>query len=137
VKKCGQENSKPVETPMPKTFESELDDQDTNNYPIRQAIGSIMYLTNTTRPDIAFAVNNVSRHVIRPTRSLWTATQKIIKYLNSTSNMGITYKKSTFKIKCWADSDYANDKQDRKSITGWILKIGENIVSWMSKNKHR
>jgi len=135
INKFKQENSKTADVPMHKTYEPEPDEELSDKYPIRQAIGSLMYLTNTTRPDIAFAVNSISRHVIRPTKSLWHATQKIIKYLNSTSTMGITYTRGTFDIQCWADSDYANDKLDRKSITGWILMIGNNIVSWKSKKQ--
>ena len=32
----------------------------------------------------------------------------------------------------WADSDFAGDKTDRKSTTGWIFKIGDNTISWKS-----
>ena len=135
IKKYGQENCKHEKIPMPKAYEPDPQVEFKDNYPIREAIGGLMYLANTTRPDIAFAVNNVSRHVTRPTKSLWIAIQKIIKYLKSTSTKGITYTQGTFEIKCWADSDYANDKEDRKSITGWIIKVGDNTVSWKSKKQ--
>jgi len=135
IKKYGQENCKHEKIPMPKAYEPDPQEEFKDNYPIREAIGGLMYLANTTRPDIAFAVNNVSRHVTRPTKSLWIAIQKIIKYLKSTSTKGITYTQGTFEIKCWADSDYANDKEDRKSITGWIIKVGDNTVSWKSKKQ--
>ena len=113
---------------MPKAYEPDPQEEISNSYRIREAVGSLMYLINTTRPDIAFAVNNVSRHVTRPYKSPCITIQKIIKYLNSTSAIGIIYKRCGFDMKCWADSDYANEKQDRKSITGRVIKIGANIV---------
>jgi hypothetical protein len=58
--------------------------------------------------------------------------QCIIRYLKSTSTLGLTFKKSTFKIEGFADSDYAGDTQDRKSTSGWFFKIGDNTVSFKS-----
>jgi hypothetical protein len=98
VKKFGQESCKPTRIPMSKIYESESVET-TEKFSIREAIGCLMYLTNATRPDIAFVVNNVSRHVTKPTKTLWTTIQRIFKYLNSTSENGITYSQSTFEIK--------------------------------------
>ena len=134
VRTFGQEHCKMTETPMSTVYE---DDQRECNekYPIREAIGCLMYLAKATRPDIAFAVNNVSRFVTKPTRNLWTAIQRIFKYLNSTLEIGLTYTRGKFEIVGWADSNYANDRQDRKSTTGWAFKIGTNLISWKSKKQ--
>ena len=134
VRKFGQEKCKKTETPICKTYQDEEDIQ-TNDYPIREAIGCLTYLSNGTRPDISYAVNNVSRHVSKPTKSLWRAIQIIVKYLKSTPEIGLKYEKGSTEITGWADSDFAGDTSDRKSTTGWIFKIESNTVSWKSKKQ--
>ncbi|EZA49227.1 hypothetical protein X777_12523 [Ooceraea biroi] len=54
-------DSKPVDTPIVKGEDS--NDQTTDkNYPYMEAIGSLLYLSNKTRPDIAQATNFCSRY---------------------------------------------------------------------------
>jgi hypothetical protein len=130
-----QLNCKPTGNPMAKRYEPSENDEKRNDYPIRQAIGCLMYLANATRPDLCFAVNNLSRFVNEPTKTLWHAIQRVIKYLNTTAELGLVYKKSSFDIHGWSDSDFANDTEDRKSTTGWVFKLGENTISWKSKKQ--
>jgi hypothetical protein len=42
---------------------------------------------------------------------------------------------SRFRIEIYADADWAGDREDRKSITGWIATIGGDPVSWASKKQ--
>ena len=54
VKKFGQTNSKASPTPMTSVYENKNENDNENidnNYPIKQALGSLMYLSNSTRPD--------------------------------------------------------------------------------------
>jgi hypothetical protein len=38
-------------------------------------------------------------------------------------------------ITCYTDSDWANDKEDRHSITGWLVKLNDDIISYSSKKQ--
>lgn len=105
VKKFLQNKCKPGATPMTKAYVPRCNETPSQQYSIREAIDSLMYLANATRPDIAYTVNNVSRYATKPTKSLWTAIQRIFKYLNSTPSLGITMIKSTFEIQGWANSN--------------------------------
>jgi hypothetical protein len=47
-------------------------------YPYLSATGVLMYLENNTRPDIAFAVNCLTRHSAAPTMRRWNAIKNIL-----------------------------------------------------------
>jgi hypothetical protein len=40
------------------------------------------------------------------------------------------------KVLAYADADWANDKGDRKSITGWVTQVDGDIISWAAKKQH-
>jgi hypothetical protein len=62
--------------------------------PYLSAIGALMYLANSTRPDIAFAVNLLARHSAKPTQRHWTGVKNIFRYLNGTKDLGLFFKKN-------------------------------------------
>ena len=57
--------------------------------PYLSTIGALMYLANCTRPDIAFAVNLLARHSATPTKRHWTGVKNILRYLQSTIDLGL------------------------------------------------
>lgn len=61
------------------------------NTPYREAVGSLLFLSMTTRPDITFTVNNVSKFCSQPQKVDWNAVKRILKYLKGTINMGIKF----------------------------------------------
>lgn len=78
--------------------------------PYREAVGSLLYLSQITRPDITFAVNLVSRYLENPQKIHWNAVKRIFKYLKSTSNYGILYSNDVnIKIICYSDAHYDGD----------------------------
>jgi hypothetical protein len=112
VKKFGQENCKDRSSPMDKTYGPKEDQQhkDDKQYPVREAIGSLMYLANNTRPDITFVVSWVAQHVTKPTKQLWKIIQHIIRYIKATKELGLKFEEGNFEITGWVDSDYAGAK---------------------------
>ena len=55
------------------------------------AIGSLLYMTQCTRPDITFAVNLLARHSSAPTQRNWTCIKTIFRYLKGTIDMCLFY----------------------------------------------
>ena len=58
-------------------------------------VGSLLYLSTKTRPDIAYAVGSVARFCVNPTKEHWNAVKRILQYLNVTTKLGLLYREST------------------------------------------
>ena len=55
-----------------------------NQHQYSSAVGSLMYLATTTRPDITFAVGMLARFSSKPNKSHWTALKRVLRYLKGT-----------------------------------------------------
>lgn len=111
---------------------------DDNFCSYKQAIGALMYLSNLTRPDIAFAVNFLARSQSNPQSLHWHLLKRIFLYLNGTRSIGLKYlpnstAKKSFMLDAYVDSDFAGDPRTRKSTTGFLIRYYNNVVSWGSK----
>ena len=97
-----------------------------------------MYLAVSTRPDIAFAVNNLAQFNSKPQKEHWTALKRILRYLKGTTNICILYKRDACgPDKCvgYSDADWAGDTSDRKSTSCYIFMLSGGPISWSSKNQ--
>lgn len=69
----------------------------------------------------------------------WKNLLKTIKYVVKTKYKVLFMKpdldKEEWKIKGYSDSDYAGDKNNRISITGYIIYIMNAPVAWRSKSQ--
>ena len=98
---------------------------------MKEAVGSLMWLSTMTRPDITNAVRAVVRYAHEPTERLWQAIMKILSYLNGTKSLGITYvRRSGLRLNV-----YANNDNDRRSVSGTAVILGGTVVSHASKTQ--
>ncbi|MBW0476036.1 hypothetical protein O181_015751 [Austropuccinia psidii MF-1] len=141
LQQLNMEDSNPVKTPCDGNLLNELD-SDTTNEPVevtlfQQAIGTINYIAHHTRPDILFSINQLSRYSIRPGRCHWSALKHLLCYLKGTRNKCLIYNQTSSKdpLTGWADADYANMKDNQKSISGFIVLAFGNPVCWLSKKQ--
>ena len=67
------------------------DDESGGDWPVREAIGSLLWLSTMTRPDITNPVRAMARYTHAPTERLWKAIMEILSYLDGTKSCGITY----------------------------------------------
>lgn len=89
-----------------------------------------------TRPDISFAVGVVSRFLENPNDSHVNAVKRILKYIKSTLNFGIYFNGNcNIRLIGYSDADYAGNKETRRSTSGYVFLLGENIVSWGSERQ--
>jgi hypothetical protein len=104
--------------------------------PYQQAVGSILYLTQCTRPDIAYAVNNVSRYNNCFGKSHWIAVKRIMRYLKGTAHMKLAFRKQHgHRIYGYTDADWAADMDERKSCTGYVFIRSGCAITWNSRRQ--
>ena len=132
-------DAKPVSTPFDASSKlmNAVDDSDVVDTELYQsAVGSLLYLSVATRPDIAFAVSNVAKYCARPTKQHWIAVKRIMRYLKGTLNHGLCYTLS-HNTQCvgFSDADFAGDIDDRKSTSGYMFQMSGAAISWRSKKQ--
>ena len=99
----------------------------------QSAVGSLLYLSGWTRPDIVFSVSNVARFCSSPTKEHWTAVKRIFRYLKGTHNYGLLYSRNDGTMIGYLDADWAGDMNDRKSTSGYLFMMSGAAVSWKSR----
>jgi len=133
LKKFNMENCKAVSTPMATGQDFDLESEPIN-VPYRQAIGSLLYLALSTRPDITFATVYLSKYTSAPKKIHWTGVKRIFRYLKGTIDLALCYRKSSPYLTGYSDANYATDP-DRKSVSGYVFKLGGAAISWKSKKQ--
>lgn len=102
----------------------------------QEAVGSLLLLAQVSRPEIAYAVSVVSRYCRDPRSIHWTAVKRIMRYLRGTLNYCLRYTKGENQsITGYSDADWANDKDDRQSITGNVFLSNGAAITWKSKKQ--
>ncbi|KMQ82311.1 retrovirus-related pol polyprotein from transposon tnt 1-94 [Lasius niger] len=118
-------------------MESSTDEEKTNTErkPYRELIGSLIYLANATRPDLAFAASALSRFCTNPEEAHWKLAKRVLRYLQRTIDYGITYTKDCEKMRAYVDSDWAGDVEDRRSCSGNVIILANGPISWELKKQ--
>lgn len=116
--------------------DNDADRDSMRNIPYRSAIGSLLFIAITTRPDIAFAVNLLSRYCENPGIGHWGAIKRIFRYLKGTIDIKITYGRGDVQhITGYSDADWAGDLDERKSTSGYIFTLYGGAISWNCKRQ--
>lgn len=128
--------AKGVTTPMLPNQERDLDPATSSKFPYRQAVGALLYLSNKTRPDIAYAVSIASRNLENPKESDIDNVKRIFKYLRQNPDSGVMFKKTgEIKLDAYCDSSFADDRETRKSTTGFIILMSGGALTWSSRKQ--
>ena len=163
LEKYGLAECKPVITPEVTGHRdtdesaSRLSDQllqQTDQQRYMEITGTLMYASISTRPDISHAVHRLASHMQAPTRQHMADAERCLRYLAGTKDVGLIFGSRSgapgegglaadsrgrallqVDVCAYADADWANDKADRKSITGWVAKVNGDPISWASKKQ--
>lgn len=105
--------------------------------PYQEAIGSIMYLAQCTRPDISFSVSNLSQFNKCPGMAHWKAVKRVLRYLKGTLNCKLKYDRNSkiTKLCGYTDADWGSSFIDSKSCTGYVFICQGGAVTWATKKQ--
>jgi hypothetical protein len=114
-------------------------------YNYASVAGMLQYLQGHSRPDISFAVSQISRYTFNPKRSHELALERIGRYLKGTIEKGLILKPNLndtiFSIDVYVDAAFASgwgtelgtNPDSVKSRTGYIVEVMGCSVIWCSK----
>lgn len=144
LKRFNMDESHPVDTPADVNSKltnemspsSATDREEMAIIPYQEAVGSLLYAAQVSRPDIQFAVNNVSRFSNNPGKPHWMAVKRIMRYLNGTRDTKLVYRRDDkLGLHGFSDADWAGDAVDRRSVTGYVFLLQGGAITWNSKKQ--
>jgi hypothetical protein len=133
-----------AKTPMTtKRLEELKNDQSCKkDVPYRSLVGSLLYLATHSRPDIAFAVGELSKFNDKYGDEQWTAVKRVLRYLKATKDyQQIFSRDGPDQITGYCDSDWAGNWKDQgnmaaKSTTGYIFMFKGGVVVSRSRKQN-
>jgi hypothetical protein len=137
LKDSGLLGSKPASTPLDTSIKlhsaAGVPYSDASGY--RRLVGRLLYL-NTTRPDIAFATQQLSQFMHAPTNVHYNAACRVLRYLKNNPGQGLFFSRdSAMQLIGYSDADWAGCMDTRKSISGYCFFIGKSLISWRAKKQ--
>ena len=146
LQRFGMSDCRPVSTPLAKHLSSlqagtKLTPKEHALY--RNMIGSMLYLACWTRPDIAYAISELSRFVTEPADQHLQAAKHLLRYLKGTKDFGLKYSQpkdsspqdQSNLLWGFVDSDWAGCPDTRRSTSGYVLMLNGAAISWKSKRQ--
>jgi len=134
--RAGMAECKPCSTPVDTNPKLSVDGprvQDATDF--RSLAGALQWLT-FTRPDIAYAVQQVCLHMHDPREPHLAALKRILRYIRGTLHLGLLIHPSAqAEMTVYTDADWAGCPDTRKSTSGYAVFLGDNLVSWSSKRQ--
>ena len=104
------------------------------HYEYRSAIGALMYLMTSCRPDIAFAVGYLARFMTCYGSEHYQALDRLLAYVVSTPFLGIKYGiTKDLTLLAYCDADWGGDSKTLRSTSGYIFYLAGGPISWKSR----
>src|SRR5277367_2439731 len=104
--------------------------------PYRSLVGSLMYVAIGTRPDISFAVQQLTQFLDCFGMAHWNAAKRVVRYLKGTRDVRLSLGGSSVAaLRGFSDSDYANCPDTRRSISGYCFSLGSGLISWSCRKQ--
>ena len=89
-----------------------------------------------TQPDIANALRAYSRRNHNPSPRHWKALLQVASYVNATKDIGLRFVQgSGLRLSVYEDADYAAASNNRSSVSGVAVILGDAAISWKSSTQ--
>ena len=107
----------------------------------RSGTGMLLYLVKHSRPDISNAVRELTKVMDGATKAAYKEMLRLVKYVLDTKHLGLKLEPTllegdlVWNLIVYTDSDWAGDKENRKSISGFIMFLCGVPIMWRSKQQ--
>ena len=111
----------------------------------QSAVGSLMFGTAVSRPDIAFSMSILARHLNNPTEEHLEDLDRANEYVASTIRQELVFKRqddssngnqcSHTTVSGYVDASYASCPDTRRSRTGYVFTLAGGAIAWCSKQQ--
>jgi hypothetical protein len=104
----------------------------------RGIVGTLGYLVNMTRPDLAFAYSELIKYVQRPDKAHMAAAEHTLRYLRATFDKSLRFSRDCPIVDTpWGcvESDWAGDTDTHRSHTTYIIMMNGGPISWKSRRQ--
>ena len=136
LKRFGHYDSKPCATPFDPNYKLKKNMGDSvSQLEYSRVIGSLMYITNCTRPDIAYSINRLARYTNNLAKEHWFAFVRVLRYFKHTIKYGLHYKRYPSVIEGFSDANWIFDSLESKSTSEYIFNLGGAAISWKSSKQ--
>ena len=112
---------------------NEAEKETMSRTPYRQLLGRLLFVVTTTRPDAAYSLSQLGRFADNPGPKHWKALIRVLRYLYSTSNLGLHYGSGNQLLTAYSDADWGSNLDDRRSVSGVLLMLNGGPVVYKSK----
>ncbi|KAL0324673.1 UNVERIFIED_CONTAM: Copia protein [Sesamum calycinum] len=100
-----------------------------SDIPYASAVGSIQYVVQCSRPNVAYALSATSRYQACVGEAHWSAVKTILKYLKRTKDMFLIYGGEELLLEGYSDASFQSDDDDAKSQSGFVFKLNGGVVT--------
>ena len=124
-------------------------DERTMEFPYREAIGALLFLSVSTRPDISNIIRFLSGFVSNYTDFHIKCVKRVFKYLEGTANLGLIYRKGDSEglssnvsslganemlkeLNAMSDASWGDHYFDATSSSGVVVQLFGNLICWKS-----
>jgi hypothetical protein len=116
--------------------QTEEEKEEMKEVPYRNATGGIMYLLKT-RPDLTYSISEISRFMNNPGKEHWRGVVHILRYLKGTKHLKLMYVggRNEMKLTGYADATWGDDKDDRRSTSGFVFMLNGRPITWKTKKQ--
>ena len=144
AKEMGLENARPLATPA--VAETKEESQNTEGSELAndleatkfRSIAARLNYLSLDRPDLQYAAKGVARCMAKPRKKDWLLLKRVGRYLKGACRMVQRFEWQTLPstVAAYTDSDWAGDRESRKSTSGGLLMLGKHFIkSWSSTQK--
>ena len=100
-----------------------------------QIVGSLMFLTNCTCPDITYVVGRLSRYTLNASIEHWDAISRLLRYLKGNFDYGLSYCGYLAILEGYCDANWISNTNEVKPTNGYVFTLAGRVVSWKSSKQ--